>query len=489
MINVQSEMFGSTPFRDVLRAIDAQATSEWDKGDQFEKLTKAFFEEDALYRDQFEQVWMWMDWPQRGGRPDTGIDLVARNADDGEYTAIQCKFYGPNSTVTKEDVDSFIAASGIYVPGGPRFTKRIFVSTTDRWTTNAEESLNQQVPVARLGARDFENSSIDWTQFDISRPTVMVQRERNSPREHQREAIAAVLDGFENHDRGKLIMACGTGKTFTALRIAEQQTKPGDIILFLAPSITLVSQSVREWGNQATEPMQVHIVCSDTKAGAVGDEDTSDTGLYDLVAPATTDQKVLLANVNRSPSSDRRTVIFSTYQSLEVISKAQDLGMGDIALVICDEAHRTTGVTLANQDESSFVMVHSNASIKADKRLYMTATPRIYGGQSRSKAQAAQATLTSMDDENTYGPEFYRLTFADAVEADQLCDYRVLVFGIEESVVSRDLQQLLGDSEFDLSLNDAGKIVASWNAMSKQKSQYEQFEQGPGPDAERCGLC
>ena len=481
MAYVQPGMFGTTPFRDVLSAIDAKATNPRDKGDRFEKLVKAFFEQDALYRNQFERVWLWMEWPERGGRPDTGIDLVAKNADDGEYAAIQCKFYGPNSTITKDDVDSFVAASGIHVPGGPRFTKRIFVSTTDRWTTNAEEALNQQVPVARLGARDFENSSIDWTQFDISRPTVMLQRERNSPREHQLDAIAAVLHGFETHDRGKLIMACGTGKTFTALRIAEQQTKLGDTILFLAPSITLVSQSIREWGSHAADPMQIHVVCSDTKAGIVGDEDTSDTGHYDLVAPATTNAYVLLANLNRSQRSDRRSVIFSTYQSLDVISKCQDLGMGRIALVICDEAHRTTGVTLADQDESSFVGVHDNGRIRAVKRLYMTATPRIYGGQSHQKAQAAQATLTSMDDEGTYGPEFYRFTFAQAVEADQLCDYRVLVFGIEESVISRELQQVIGDGDLDLSLNDAGKIVASWNAISKQKSPYEQFEQDPDP--------
>ena len=481
MAYIQPGMFGTTPFRDVLSAIDARATSQRDKGDRFEKLVKAFFEQDALYRDQFERVWLWMEWPERGGRPDTGIDLVAKNADDGEYTAIQCKFYGPNSTVTKENVDSFVAASGIHVPGGPRFTKRIFVSTTDRWTTNAQEELSQQVPVVRLGVPYFENSSIDWTQFDISRPTVMVQRERNSPREHQLEAIAAVLHGFETHDRGKLIMACGTGKTFTALRIAEQQTKLGDTILFLAPSITLVSQSIREWGSHAADPMQIHVVCSDTKAGIVGDEDTSDTGHYDLVAPATTNAYVLLANLNRSQRSDRRSVIFSTYQSLDVISQCQDLGMGRIALVICDEAHRTTGVTLAGQDESSFVGVHDNRRIRAVKRLYMTATPRIYGGQSHQKAQAAQATLTSMDDEGTYGPEFYRFTFAEAVEADQLCDYRVLVFGIEESVISRELQLVLGDGDLDLSLNDAGKIVASWNAISKQKSPYEQFEQDPDP--------
>lgn len=477
----QSEMFGSSPFRDVLHALEARATNDREKGDVFEQLTKTFFEQDALYRDQFERVWLWKDWPHRARHPDIGIDVVAKNADDGEYTAIQCKFYGPTTTISKDDVDSFISASGIYVPGAPQFTKRIFVSTTDRWTKNAEEALNQRIPVARLGARDFENSSIDWTHFNVFAPTKMVQRERKSPREHQREAITAVLDGFQKHDRGKLIMACGTGKTFAALRIAEQQTKPGDIILFLAPSITLVSQSIREWGNEATESMRIHIVCSDTKAGNVGDEDTNETGLYDIVAPATTCEDVLLGNISRSHTSRRRTVIFSTYQSLDVVSKAQKRSMGDIALVICDEAHRTTGVTLAGGDESSFIRIHDNAHIKANKRLYMTATPRIYGGQSKSKAEAARATLASMDDENMYGPEFYRFAFADAVEAGQLCDYRVLVFGIEESSISRDFQQVLGDDDLDLSLNDAGKIVASLNAMSKQKSLYEQFDQDPAP--------
>ena len=406
---------------------------------------------------------------------------MAKNADDGDYTAIQCKFYGPNSVVSKDDVDTFISASGIHVPGGPRFSKRIFVSTTDRWTTNAEESLNQEIKVARLGVDNFENSSIDWTRYDVSSPTEMAQREQKSPRQHQLEAISAVLEGFREHDRGKLIMACGTGKTFTALRIAERQTKPGDIVLFLAPSITLVSQSIREWSNEATEPMRIHVVCSDTRAGRIGDEDTNETGLYDLVAPATTQPEVLFDNVQRSHRPDRRTVIFSTYQSLDVISKAQSLGMGDISLVVCDEAHRTTGATLEGQDESHFVRVHHNRYIRADKRLYMTATPRIYGQESQTRALAANATLASMDYEDIYGTEFYRFTFAEAVEADQLCDYRVLVFGVEESAVSRDFQQVLGDGDLELSLNEAGKIIASLNAMSKQKSPYEQFEQDPAP--------
>ena len=477
--NEQMRMFGNSPFNDVLKALEAKAKTKREKGDMFETLTKAFLEQDSLYKEQFSKVWFWNDWPLRAGRPETGVDLVAENADDGEYTAIQCKFYAANEYISKKAVDTFISASGIVVTGGPRFTKRLFISTTSRWSQNAEEALLQEVPIARLGIADFENSSIDWTKYDIGIPARMIQREKKSPREHQREAILAVLNGFQTHDRGKMIMACGTGKTFTALRIAEQQTKPGDIILFLAPSITLISQSMREWGNEATEPMRVQAVCSDTKVSRVGDEDSNDTGRYDIVAPATTDAETLLKNVQKSKSIDRRTVIFSTYQSLDVIREAQARGMNKIALVICDEAHRTTGVTLATKDESYFVMVHSNDHIKADKRLYMTATPKIYGQQSMNRAAQANATLTSMDDGTVYGPEFYRFTFAQAVEAGQLCDYRVLVFGVDESAVAKGMQAVMAGG--NLSLNDAGKMLASWNAMAKLKSEYEQFEQDPDP--------
>ena len=477
--NGQMRMFGNSPFNDVLKALEARAKNNREKGDLFEALTKAFLEQDSLYREQFTKVWLWNDWPHRAGRPDTGVDLVAQNSDDGEYTAIQCKFYRADEYISKSDVDTFISASGIVVTGGPRFTKRVFISTTSRWSPYAEDALKQEVPIARLGIADFENSSIDWTKYDIGTPEKMVQRERKSPREHQRDAIVRVLEGFKDHDRGKMIMACGTGKTFTALRIAEQQTEPGDTILFLAPSITLISQSMREWGNEATEPMRVHAVCSDTKVSRVGDEDSNDTGRYDIVAPATTDAQTLIQNVQKSQSKDRRTVIFSTYQSLEVIRDAQAKGLGKIALVICDEAHRTTGVTLATKDESSFVMVHNNEHIKADKRLYMTATPKIYGQNSVNRAAQASATLTSMDDETVYGPEFYRFTFAQAVEAGQLCDYRVLVFGVDESAVSKGMQTLMTGG--NLSLNDVGKMLASWNAMAKLKSEYEQFEQDPEP--------
>ena len=233
-------------FRDILAELAARSDTTREKGTRFELLTQAFFQTDALYTSIFTNVWRWSEWPGSQGRSETGIDLVAQNADDEKYTAIQCKFYAPQNTIAKPDIDSFLSASGT-----TEFTKRIIVSPTEKWNRNAEETIEgQQIPVSRIAVPDFEKSSINWDTFDLDTPEDMTRVQQKRPREDQLEAIDAVLDGFKQHDRGKLIMACGTGKTYTALRIAEEQVPPGGTILFLAPSITLVSQSVREWGNR-----------------------------------------------------------------------------------------------------------------------------------------------------------------------------------------------------------------------------------------------
>ena len=464
-------------FQDVLDAIRASSDSTVEQGRRFEELTKSFLQRDPLYASQFAEVWSWGEWAGNRGRHDTGIDLVAKNADDGKFTAVQCKFYAPDRPIAKPDIDTFLSASGTN-----DFSRRILVSTTDRWSQNAEDTLkNQIVPVARIGIDAFTKSSIDWSQYDIGQPTKMTPAEPKTPRTHQQEAIAAVLENFQTHDRGQLIMACGTGKTYTALQIAEQQVPAGGVILFLAPSITLVSQSLREWGNDASVPMRYHAVCSDAKVGkTLNDEDTGEIAAHDLVSPATTNPETLTANV-RDRTPEHRTVIFSTYQSLDVVIAAQQQGLGEIDLIICDEAHRTTGVKLADKDESEFTKVHHNKHISASKRLYMTATPRIFHPDSKSKAKGANAALASMDDQSIYGPEFYRLGFGDAVEQGLLCDYRVLIFGVNEDAVARNVQGILSSDENTLNLDDAAKIIASWNAIAKQKSDYEDFGKDPEP--------
>ena len=473
-------------FGDVLDDIRARATSEADKGRRFERLVKRFFQQDALYAQTFSNVYLWSEWPGNEGRGDTGIDVVAELASGAGLAAIQCKFYAPDAYVDKGEVDKFLSPSG-----KTGFVERIIVTTTSNWSRNALDALGgQQIPVTRLGPMEFEASSIDWAAFDLDEPEAMERKAPKQTREHQQEAIDDVIAGFRDLDRGKLIMACGTGKTYAALRIAEAQAPAGGTLLFLTPSLQLVSQSLREWANDKAVPMRFFAVCSDVSVAKSvsrgADEDEAEIEPFEMVIPPTTSAEDLMEGLSRpAPPAlggpEPLTVIFSTYQSLDVVIAAQRLGLGDIDLVVCDEAHRTTGVTLADASESEFAKVHHDRNLRAKKRLYMTATPRIYSERSKGRAREADAALASMDDEAVYGPEFHRLNFGDAVEKGLLCDYRVIIFGVNEQAVASDLQNVLSKGAGNLNLNDGAKIVASWNALAKQKSDYEDFATDPDP--------
>ena len=368
-------------------------------------------------------------------RPDTGIDLVARERDTGAYTAIQCKFYEPTSTLSKGDIDSFFTASG-----KKPFTNRIIISTTDRWGKNAEAALeDQSIPVQRIGLAEIAESPIDWNIDDFTDgiPEVsLTEAVRHEPRPHQVEAIEKVFDGFAaGHERGKLVMACGTGKTFTALKIAERTAaEQGGAarILFAVPSISLLSQTLRGWTAQTQLDLRAFAVCSDSKVSRAAE----DIAVHDVAIPVTTDPAVLAAEMEHRKRAKGLTVVFTTYQSLPVVAEAQKNGVDPFDLVICDEAHRTTGATAAGADESNFVRVHDGDYLKAARRLYMTATPRIFDEKVKDKADEHSAELYSMDDEALFGPEFHRLSFGDAVERGLLTDYKVIVLTVDESVMA-----------------------------------------------------
>jgi predicted helicase len=449
----------------LLEDLAAAATSERDKGDRFERLVCRFLMVDDRWAARFSNVFRWSDWPGRGGRPDHGIDLVAVDRESGGLVAVQCKFYARNHYLTKPDIDSFLAESGKHP-----FIGRLIVSTTERWNSAAEAAVqDQQIPVQRIGLADLIDSSIDWERFSFDALDRMAAKPKKQLRPHQQKAFADVLAGFADHDRGKLIMACGTGKTLTSLRLAEQLVGPGGTVLCLVPSIALLSQSLREWSIEAQAPLRTFAVCSDAKVGrdrGVPDEDIS---LVDLEIPATTDPAKLIASVQGRPQADpdRMTVVFSTYQSIDVIHQAQILGLDRFGLIVCDEAHRTTGATLAGTDESAFVRVHDDAYIGSDKRLYMTATPRIYDDASKAKAGQAEALLASMDDETLYGPQFHRLDFGRAVGLGLLSDYRVLILTVPEAAVSQVMQSALAVNS-ELNLPDAAKIIGCWNGLAKR---------------------
>jgi predicted helicase len=288
-------------------------------------------------------------------------------------------------------------------------------------------------------------------------------------------------------------MACGTGKTFTGLKIAErlqkerEQANEGDhtTVLFLVPSIALLSQTLREWSFEATVTLRSFAVCSDVKVGRQQPEgDDKDMAVHDLALPATTDVSRLIKQMASVEATPGLTVIFSTYQSIGVISQAQQLGLPRFDLILCDEAHRTTGVTLAGHDESAFVRVHDDAYLGGDRRLYMTATPRVYGDDAKTDAKNADAAVASMDNEQYYGPEFHRLGFGDAVEAGLLTDYKVLILAIDEGVVTKTIQEGLAGGTSELSINDAAKIIGCWNAMAKRSGTFSDgsgFAEGEAP--------
>ncbi|MBO1756454.1 type ISP restriction/modification enzyme [Allobranchiibius sp. CTAmp26] len=449
---------------DVLDQLRAVSTSEADKGTRFEQLMAAFFMVDPTYADQFSKVYLWQDWPGRNGKHDTGIDLVAVDAQTGGNVAIQCKFYAPDHHVSKPDVDSFLSASGT-----TDFERRIIVSTGADWGAHAEAALHEQsIPVTRIGMSDLETSTIDWSQFSWSAPQDVTPRAKNITRPHQQTAIQKVTAGLAEVDRGKLIMACGTGKTFTSLRLAEEHVGAGGTVLFLVPSISLLSQTVREWSAQAQLPLQMLAVCSDAKATKRTGTASEDISAVDLALPATTNLDLLQQRWDTAVRDDQSmTVLFATYQSIGVVAAAQKGGEFDpFDLIICDEAHRTTGVTIAGQDESAFVRVHDNAFLAGTKRLYMTATPRLFGEDSKKKAKDSDAVIASMDDEDTYGPELHRLGFGEAVERKLLTDYRVLVLAVDEQYISENFQQELAGSG-EIPLGDAARIVGCWNGLAK----------------------
>lgn len=447
----------------ILTRFREKAITERDKGTDFERLSVIYFKNEPFYKDQYEKVLTYRDWAEQQGlsKKDTGIDLVATTF-TGEHHAIQCKNYAPEYKIAKSDIDSFFTASGKTI-----FSHRIIVTTTNQWTQNASDSLeNQNPPVSTINLQDLENSLIDWSQFEIEEPLVF--KAKKTLREHQQNALNATIKGLAEADRGKLIMACGTGKTFTSLKIAETMAGKGKTVLFLVPSLSLLSQTLTEWTQESETPLHSFAVCSDSDVGKTRnlDDDSIQATVSDLQYPATTNPKSLAGAFAARHDSEHMSVIYATYHSIAVIHDAQKLyGLPEIDLIICDEAHRTTGATFDGDEESAFVRVHDNSYIAASKRLYMTATPRIYGEKAK---ETAGVELYSMNNPEHYGKELYVINFSEAVSRGLLVDYKVVVLAIEEGHINRRMQEMLKSENNDLKVDDAAKIIGCWKALSKQ---------------------
>lgn len=440
-----------------------------DKGTLFEKIAQIYFKNEPTYKNLFSDVWLLNEVPEEYAIPkkDTGVDLVARNEATGDLTAIQAKFY--DNKIYKRHIDSFLAELG-----KSYYSDGIIVYSLDSLSSNADEAINQlSKPVAQIGLSDLRNSQVDWESFIPSRPNEVKVKNVKKTRPYQNEAIDLTIDYFKENDRGQLIMAPGTGKTFTSLKLVEKMAKQTNKetfnVLYLVPSIQLLSQTLIGWNNDTELSMHSFAVTSDRNASKKKNAD--ELSAKDIGFPATTDSDKLLSNYKKIENNQRDlTVVYSTYQSIEVLNEAQEKGFPEFDIVICDEAHRTTGAKTLGEEASVFTRVHNNNYIKANKRLYQTATPKIYGTDAKQKAEDSSIVLSSMDNKDIYGEEIFRLGFGQAVSNDILTDYKVMVLAVDEKVIQKDMQKVLSDSENGLDVDDVSKLIGVWNGLMKRSS-------------------
>ena len=433
-------------------------------------------------RERFEEVWLWGEWPERealGYGRDIGVDIVARQtpAYGGGLCAIQCKFR--ENEVPTAEVDSFLSASGT-----ADFASRLLVATARVSQVGLAKLRKAEPRCEVLHTSEMKRWVDDWCKF-AETPDLLEIPPAPKHKLHgfQKEAVRDIAKSFRDKDRGQLILPCGTGKSLVALRAAEKVAGLGGRVLYLVPSIALIGQTMREWSRQREMPLRYLGVCSDTTAGRKGSAQADTAGdLTELAIPVTTDPARLAKELSKPVPGDAMQVVFSTYQSSPKIAEAQNRateGWG-FDLIICDEAHRTTGIEESKEGlgVSPFRIVHDDAHIRGGKRLYMTATPRVFTAQQRKKTETPgfEGDSYSMDDVETFGEPFYEMEFSEAVEGGYLSDYEVLVITATEEAYMQSLanagwsHEVLVHETTNLALDDAVKLAGCWDALATPAS-------------------
>ena len=465
-------------FKDILARFRNESVTEHDKGAKFEKLIKRWFLTEPKYANVLDKVWLWEEFPGKEsmGGVDLGIDLVAKT-DEGKFWAIQCKCYQDDAVISKKMVDSFIAnANRQFVDDKMhtnRFDKLFWVSTTSHWGKNAQESIKHQaIQFVPIYTNDLQYSSVNWKELVEGKQGKEALLAGKTMHPHQIEALTKAHEYFKNHDRGKMIMACGTGKTYTSLKIVENETKGKGLVLYMVPSIALLSQGLKSWTEDSQYNLKPVCICSDASASQYADDD--ENNLLDMSFPASTNVDTIVKQLKFYQDKGDFIVVFSTYQSIDVVSKAQakllhetDGKFGKFDYIVCDEAHRTTGAKSKDNSESHFTKIHDNEFIQGAKRLYMTATPRYYKDSVKKNAEEKDFILWSMDDESIYGKEFYRIGFGKAVSLGLLTDYKVLVLTVSEDELSDELKAGI-KKDTELNADDYTKLVGCVNGLSKR---------------------
>ena len=485
-------------FDEILSKYRSDSESKFEQGTKFEQLMKRFLQVYPMYRGKFSDIWLWNEFPYRDeiSGKDIGIDLVTRTV-EGEFWAIQCKFYEENTEIDKPAVDSFITTSGstFKVDGIEKnFALRLWIDTTIKgFSRNARAAIkNQNPPLIRLGRNDLQNADVDWKEIYESTELNETIKTREL-RDFQQEAVGAVHKHFKKHERGRLIMACGSGKTFTALKIAENEVGEHGLVLFLVPSISLLAQTFSEWNAYSKKPIDAICVCSDEtvktqfkRSRNFDNDEIVDVEIPVEVTKSTEEaiKKIYSARqrVKNGENHYGMTVIYSTYQSLNVINEVQSHLNFEFDLIICDEAHRTAGYikdAKTSEFDPLFTRVHDGNFVKSKHRLYMTATPRMFKVIENSKKLSYSTdkdiSIWSMDDESIFGEEIYKYSFARAIRDKVLADYKIMLFTTSDYQIPINLKQMINDKNQSITVEDAANLIGCMKALSKIVSRESKY--------------
>jgi predicted helicase len=403
-------MASKSPFEAALASL---GNNSQEKGKRFEEAIKWWLRTDKVWRNELlpDSVLLWSESPFRNG-PDIGIDLTAED-NFGNIWAIQVKNWNSSSPLPKSEVDKFLAASNTKT-----FTRRLLVSTTEAISINALRAIEDQEKLCTLILRNQLEESTAWVEF--GKHSSSAPPSPKSLFTHQKKALDSVVSGLRGGGRGQLIMACGSGKTITAQRISEALDSKATLVLL--PSLLLVQQTLQSWRNEAAVPFISLSVCSDESVN--GDEPVSRAS--ELPFPVTTDPQV----ISQFLGLQGRKVIFSTYQSSEKLEDAIRQSSFRFDLVICDEAHR-----LAGKVDKSYGTVFREGALPSDRYLFMTATPKVFSTRLRKIASDEELEINSMDDVDKFGQVLHTFSFAEAIENNILTDYRVVLMGVDDSMV------------------------------------------------------
>lgn len=413
-----------------------------EKGDAFEQFAFAYF---TYFKDiyQINELFMGPDIPEsyktqyKLEKKDSGVDgLIIK--EDGSSIAYQVKFRSGAEAPTYDDLTSFWAES-------EHTTERCIFANCYNLPKQAYKK-KDQFTILRDSLMALDEVFFSWLFDFANRGEATDKREKYSPRPHQEKIINEVLDGFLNADRGKLLAACGTGKTLTALWIKEELE--AHTVLFVAPNLALIKQTLESWMPQAATPFRYMCVCSDQTVASTDIEDDFAADISYIGVPVTTDPEKIKSFLEYKTEKDK--VIFSTYQSLDAIVVALQ-GKNDFSFDIAffDEAHRTAG----NKDSEMFIIGMHDEFISCKKRLFMTATERFVNPHIVGRAKQLNYEVFSMDNEEQYGKTFSSLPFREAIEQGIISDYKIVLCCMNESELTKIIQdnQIIstGDRKID----------------------------------------